>query len=167
MNYHLAFGTGKERNRRGEIWALDLVKLNAYGRGAEGFSPSQLERYAIFGEPIYAPCTGTIQEAQDGSPDMTPPAGDRLNGNTIIIHCEAGSYVIMHHLRRGSVNVKRGDHVTTGEQVGAVGNSGNSTGPHLHIHAQVGLGMNASEDADAVPMTFNRRFLIRNDVVKN
>jgi murein DD-endopeptidase MepM/ murein hydrolase activator NlpD len=38
------------------------------------------------------------------------------------------------HLRSGSVSCQVGRNVATGAQIGMVGNSGNSTMPHLHFH---------------------------------
>jgi len=48
----------------------------------------------------------------------------------------AGRYVVLAHLRRGSVRVHSGQRVRAGQLLGRVGNSGNSSEPHLHVHAQ-------------------------------
>jgi len=40
------------------------------------------------------------------------------------------------HLKRGSVKVKAGDTVKSGQQIAEVGNTGNSPIPHLHFHLQ-------------------------------
>jgi len=42
-------------------------------------------------------------------------------------------YVLLCHLRNGSLLVKKGDAVRAGQKIGEVGNSGNSIQPHLHI----------------------------------
>jgi murein DD-endopeptidase MepM/ murein hydrolase activator NlpD len=47
-----------------------------------------------------------------------------------------GHYLAMHHLRQNSLQVRVGDHVTAGQQIALVGNSGNTTEPHIHIQAQ-------------------------------
>jgi hypothetical protein len=60
------------------------------------------------------------------------------------------------HLQRRSVRVAAGDPVTAGTPLGLVGNSGNTSEPHLHVHAETDAG-------EGVPMTFEGRFLIRND----
>ena len=39
------------------------------------------------------------------------------------------------HLQPGSISVKRGDRVKAGQVLGLLGNSGNSTEPHLHFQA--------------------------------
>lgn len=43
------------RDYRGQSYALDIVKLDALGLPAQGFFLNELERYAIFGDPGYAP----------------------------------------------------------------------------------------------------------------
>ena len=45
-----------------------------------------------------------------------------------------GIYLLNAHLRPHSATVKVGDRVKAGEAIGRLGNSGNSTGPHLHFH---------------------------------
>ena len=44
-------------------------------------------------------------------------------------------YILLAHLKRGSIGVAPGDRVRAGAQVGLCGNSGNSTQPHLHVQA--------------------------------
>ncbi len=57
------------------------------------------------------------------------------SGNTVIIHHGAGLYTSYFHLSR--IDVKRGDPIKQGEQVGLVGGTGRVTGPHLHWGAKV------------------------------
>ncbi|MGE7916039.1 M23 family metallopeptidase [Lysinibacillus xylanilyticus] len=54
--------------------------------------------------------------------------------------------------------VEKGEKVTTGQILGKVGNSGNTSEPHLHIHAE--------KNGKGVPITFNDRFLVRNSLVR-
>jgi hypothetical protein len=56
-----------------------------------------------------------------------------LLGNFVMIEGEPGVAVYA-HLRSGSVSCQVGRNVATGAQIGMVGNSGNSTMPHLHFH---------------------------------
>lgn len=57
----------------------------------------------------------------------------------------------------GSIQVKKGEKVDTNRIIGRVGNSGNTSEPHLHIHAE--------RKGKGVPILFNGRFLIRNDLI--
>lgn len=107
-------------------------------------------------QPVYSPCDGEVVEAHDGWPDIMelnslrdsynlvfhPP---RINpddmrsvaGNHVIIRSERFS-VLLAHLRNGSVKVAEGRHLKTGDLIGEVGNSGNTTGPHLHFQLMRG-----------------------------
>ena len=74
--------------------------------------------------------------------------------------------MLLAHLQRGSVQVKAGDNVRTGQPIARVGNSGNLSEPHLHIHA-VKAGSAASLLAgEGLLMLFDGRFLVRNQVVR-
>ena len=54
----------------------------------------------------------------------------------VVLRTAADEFVFLAHLQQGSIDVKEGDKVKTGEFLGLTGNSGNSFGPHIHIHAQ-------------------------------
>jgi murein DD-endopeptidase MepM/ murein hydrolase activator NlpD len=59
---------------------------------------------------------------------------ETVGGNHVILDVGGGYYAFYAHLVPGSVKVKVGDRVKKGQQVGLLGNSGNSTAPHLHFH---------------------------------
>jgi hypothetical protein len=79
----------------------------------------------------------------------------------LVIACH-GVEVVLAHLRSGSVAVAEGERVTVGDVLGRVGNSGNTTQPHLHIHAERGGLPGEILDGQGVPITFGGRFLVRN-----
>ncbi|WP_210183628.1 peptidoglycan DD-metalloendopeptidase family protein [Microvirga guangxiensis] len=81
-----------------------------------------------------------------------------------ILRC-GGFVVLLAHMRAGSVRLKPGDDIKTGDEIGAVGNSGNTGEPHLHIHAQRPGPADAPLSGDGVPIRFGGRFTARNDVV--
>ena len=68
------------------------------------------------------------------------------------------------HMKQFSVLVSAGDTVTAGEPLGRVGNSGNTSEPHLHIHAERGGEAGRLLNGEAVPMTFDGQYLVRGDV---
>jgi murein DD-endopeptidase MepM/ murein hydrolase activator NlpD len=152
-----------------QSYALDIVALAAFGRRASGILPKRSEAYAVFDQPVYAPCGGKVISATDGFPDLSPPERDSENiaGNFVVLACdEVDATIFLAHLRQGSIVSALGSVVARGEQIARVGNSGNTTEPHLHIHAVRGIEVELRRllrDAQAVPMRFDGRFLVRND----
>lgn len=139
--------------------AADIVAINAAGFRAAGLQPDDPARYVIWNKPVISPCDGTVAEVRDGLPDLPPPQADPGNpaGNHVVIACE-GLLVVLAHLRRGGVEVAAGDTVEAGERIGAVGNSGNTTEPHLHIHAV------DAATGEAVPISFGGAIPVRNRI---
>lgn len=153
---------------RPQRYALDIVRLNAWGAAARGIAPRTLARYTIYGDTVHSPCRGTVVAAVDGRPDLTPPEREvviHLAGNHVVIRCQ-GVKVLLAHLRRGSVRVRPGETVAPGAPVGEVGNSGNTTQPHLHIHAERGGSETGILDGVGVPVRYDGRFLVRNSLVR-
>lgn len=150
-------------------YALDIVGLNAWGRNGTGFTdPKPLTDYAIYGDSLFSPVEGTILATQDGLPDQLPPTTDSKNlaGNYVVIGFQ-GKRILLGHLQAGSVSVKPGDAVTTTSYLGKVGNSGNSSEPHLHLHVEEGGETKTILSGKAVPFTLNGRFLVRGNTLKN
>ncbi len=152
---------------RGNRWAIDIVAIDVVGMRAHGVLPVDPARYRIFGMPVLAPCSGSVLVAVDGLPDMPVPAYDRSNpaGNHVLLSCN-DSVVVLAHLQRGSVRVRSADAVLVGQQLGAVGNSGGSNEPHLHIHAQRPGPPDMPMGGDPLPMVFSGRFLVRGDRIE-
>jgi murein DD-endopeptidase MepM/ murein hydrolase activator NlpD len=71
--------------------------------------------------------------------------------------------VLLAHLRQNSLTVAPGQVIAAGDLLGRVGNSGNTSEPHLHVHA-IRTGSGDMRDGEPVPFTFANRFLIRNDL---
>ncbi len=145
-------------------YALDIVGVNRWGARFRPFADREvLENYAIFGAPVHAPCAGEVLAAVDGFEDLVPPATDRVNlaGNHVVIACH-GAEIVLAHLQKGSVAVAVGQQVATGDPLGRVGNSGNTSEPHLHLHAETGGEAGVILDGEAVPMLVDGRWLARN-----
>lgn len=170
VNIHLrTLDPSIERFRpwRGQSRALDIFKITPAGLHVDGLWPADPARYETFGAPVLAPCSGTVAYVVDGLPDMRVPEMDRENmaGNYAAIDC-GGFYVILAHLRKSSIRVARGDRVKTGAPVAEMGNSGNSSEPHLHVHAQRGLPDEAPLGGEPLGLTINGRFPVRNDRIR-
>jgi hypothetical protein len=156
------------RGYRGQSYAVDIVRIDGRGLRASGLAPGDLTRYVSVGEPVLAPCNGQVLALENAAPDMPPPQADRTHmpGNFVLLDC-GPAQVLVGHLQQGSVSARLGQAVAAGQHLGALGNSGNTGEPHLHIHAQRPTGsMHSLLDADPVPVTFYGRALARNDVVR-
>jgi hypothetical protein len=153
------------RNWRGQSRALDIFKISSWGFHVDGWHPRDPEKYHTYGAPLVAPCAGTVARALDGVPDNRVPRMNReaMAGNYLAIHCGENVFVILAHLRNGSLKVSTGQHVSLGEPLGEMGNSGNSSEPHLHIHAQLGLPEDAPLAGEPLGLTIQGQFLSRND----
>lgn len=167
VNGHVKVSAPGLHQWRGQMWGLDIVALNKAGARARNLFPRDLTDYAIFGEPVYAPCAGEVVAAENTLPDLIPPDSDGTNkaGNYVMIRCSRDAVILLAHLKQGSVVVQPGRQVTRGDRLGEVGNSGNTSEPHLHVSAQRGLGSDTILDADPRPMTFDGTWLVRNDTV--
>jgi hypothetical protein len=172
--YVLSGGANNAVNQHSD-YAADIGKLNAFGLIATGLFPSDLERYAAFGAEVVAPCAGEVIDVEDGRPNQPPlePDGEDLDGgNRVIIYCD-GHSVHLAHLQAGTVAVELGDQVAVGQTLGAVGNSGNTLLPHLHINAARGRTLFARgdggvpDDAEPAPFLIDGRFLIKGDRFRN
>lgn len=146
-------------------YALDIVKINSWGFRTKGLYPDELDKYAIYGDRLYSPCQGTVLKSVDGFEDRIPsdymnglPEGTPAAGNHVIIDCN-GTEVYIAHMQKGSVQVQAGDIVDEHTWIGNVGNSGNTSEPHLHIHAE--------RNGIGIPIIFDGRFLVRNDVIRS
>jgi len=171
-NFHILHGGSSELMNhhypiRAQKFALDIVQLNALAIRARGLLPTDLNAYAIFGSDVVAPCSGEVIASESSLKDLTPPNGDDENllGNHVIIFCN-GVSVLLAHLKQDSVLVRSGDWVERGAVIGQVGNTGNTTEPHLHIHAVAGRHIDTDEigfTAEGLPMVFDGQFPVRND----
>ena len=120
-----------------ERFAIDWVKVGPNGDTRHD-GTSKNENWWGWGEPVLAVADGEITEIVDEFPDNTPrvlPAVtlDNIAGNHIVLQIARNRFVMYAHLQRGSIQVRTGEHVHRGKVLALLGNSGNSTGAHLHL----------------------------------
>lgn len=107
--------------------------------GVHSGDGTQNTDYWAYGQAVLAPAAGTVVTVVDGQPDETPRETTNIvnpAGNHVVIEVADGEYVLIAHLQPGSITVAEGDVLTAGQQIGLVGNSGNTSHPHIHMHAQ-------------------------------
>src|SRR5918998_4299987 len=139
---------------------VDFMRLDEEGRGYRGDRTREKAWYG-FGEPVLAPADGTVVGVSDIHPDapvgnVGPTPGQ---GNHIVLDIGGGRYAVLAHLERGSARVDEGERVRAGQQIAAVGDSGDSLAPHLHFHVQTSPDF--GEQARTVPVVFRDAVLIR------
>lgn len=156
------------RAHRPQRFGLDIVRLTVHGNRARALVPGRLEDHAIYGDTVHSPCAGRVLRAVDGLPDLLPPERDTVNlaGNHVVLEC-AGVKVVLAHLRQGSIAVAPGADVQVGAVLAQVGNSGNTSQPHLHMHAERGGDPDGILTGEGVPIELDGRFLVRNSIVVN
>lgn len=124
-NYHVI--------KPNERWAYDILIPPVEVKS------NKLEDYGIFGAKVMAPASGTVVSINNNEQDLVPGLDNfqSMAGNHIYLRLdETGTFLILAHLKKGSIKVKEGQHVNEGEFLAQVGNSGSSSEPHLHIHHQ-------------------------------
>ncbi len=139
-------------------WILSEGELAFTGDG------SQNAQWFGYGQEITSATAGTVVAVRDGQPEETPFMPTQfvddvaaVGGNHVTVEVEPGVYAFYAHLQPGSVAVAIGDEVAVGDAIGLLGNSGNSTAPHLHF----GL-LDAPDPltATSLPMVFDAYTLL-------
>jgi murein DD-endopeptidase MepM/ murein hydrolase activator NlpD len=123
------------------------------------------ENYRCYGAEALAVADGVVAAIKDGIPQNVPGANSRavpitletVGGNYVILDLGKGRFGFYAHLQPGSLRVKPGDRVRRGQVLGLVGNSGNSTEPHLHFHVSDGNSPLASEGLPYVFESFEQQ----------
>ncbi|RXZ82814.1 hypothetical protein EBB07_09485 [Paenibacillaceae bacterium] len=95
--------------------------------GKKGKMHNGMDFAAPQGSAIYAAESGVVIVAQKTSG----------YGNTIIIDHGGGMWTLYAHIRNGGLLVSSGDQVKRGQKIAEVGNTGRSTGPHLHFEVRI------------------------------
>ncbi|MFZ0681124.1 M23 family metallopeptidase [Candidatus Binatus sp.] len=124
----------------GQRYAIDWIQLGDDGKSFTGDEHDN-KSYHAWDQEIHAAADGKIIEVKDGIPENIPNSGklavqmtyDTLAGNHIIQQLSEGHYAAYAHLRPGSIKVKVGDTVHAGDVLAHLGNTGNSSEPHLHF----------------------------------
>ena len=117
--------------------AIDLIILDEDGKAFqnEGLQP---EDYYCFAKPVLAPADGTVEEVIDYVDDNEIGDTNLINnwGNSIVIKHDDKIYSQISHLKKGSIKVKKEDHIQKGDFLALCGNSGRSPEPHIHFQIQ-------------------------------
>ena len=141
-----------------ETFAIDWVRIDIHGVAFKG-DGSQPEDWFGYGAEVVAAAPGTVVEVVRNLPNVPPgknPDGltmEQIAGNRVILDMGQGRYAMYAHLAPGSVQLHVGDRVQRGQRLGLLGNTGNTTAPHLHFQI---MDRPSSLDDTSLPFVFDR-----------
>ena len=124
-------------------FAIDWEQVDEHNRLVKG-DLSKVENYTIFGKDVIAVADGAVVATRNDLPEQPPgklPDNlpiDQADGNFVVLDIGNGAFALYAHMQPGSVKVARGAKVKYGELLGKVGNTGNTSAPHLHFHVMDG-----------------------------
>lgn len=119
---------------------IDFVKLDAAGRTARG--DADLVANALgHGAEVLAVADATVAAVRDDQPEPARVSArqprhphETAAGNFVSLDLGGGRFAVYEHLEPGSIQVRAGQRVRRGDVIAALGFTGSSTGPHLHLH---------------------------------
>lgn len=138
-----------------ERFAIDWIRVGPNGDSTHD-GKTQNENWWGFGEPVLAVADGEITEVvdefADNTPRQLPPVTlDNIAGNHVILQIGPSRFVTYAHLQKGSIKVRLHQHVHRGDVLALLGNSGNTTGAHLHLQV---TDRNSVLESQGVPFVF-------------
>lgn len=132
--------------------ASDFIYVDEGGHAYTG-DPRKLGNWYSYGHPVYAPGAGVVLASANGIPDNwfedangTEVGHPKLQaskdpmdtGNFVPIDHGNAEYSLLVHMKPVSVLVRSGDDVRQGQEIGAIGFTGDSIFPHLHYSLMSG-----------------------------
>jgi len=141
-------------------FAIDWVRVDAAGRTVRG-DPDVPRNALGYGAEVLAVADATVATVRDTMAESPSVAGnpkhslDEDAGNYVTLHLDDGRYAFYEHLRPGSIRVQPGQRVHRGDELGELGFTGASTGPHLHFHVSDGPSTVGSEGRPFVLEAFD------------
>ncbi|MFX1708918.1 M23 family metallopeptidase [Chitinophaga sp. CC14] len=139
-------------------FAIDFIKLDSTGKVAAG-DDDRITNWYGYGAGILAVADGVVSSTRNDFPESNTLSGHPdyaahlATGNYISLKIAENTYVFYEHLQPASIVVKAGQRVKKGDVIARLGFTGQSTGPHLHLHvanADTPLG------AEGLPFVFER-----------
>ncbi|WP_332777612.1 M23 family metallopeptidase [Polaromonas sp.] len=131
-------------------FAIDWIRMDDHQQINNG-DPTKNQNWPTYGLNAIAVADAKVASVLDGLPERvanalpTDTTMQNVTGNHVILQLANGQYAFYAHLQPGSLKVRVGDRVKRGQVLALLGNSGNTTGPHLHFHVSDGMGPLSSQ----------------------
>jgi hypothetical protein len=147
-----------------ELFAIDFIRIQD-GRFF-AIDGARREQWFSYGADVLAVADGTVVAVRDGVPEETPNKPVRhvkqladSGGNHVVLQIAPDVYAFYAHFQPGSITVAAGDRVATGDVLGLLGNTGQTTAPHLHV-----LLVDSADPftGNSLPMVFDDYTLVGN-----
>ena len=167
--------TNYHHGSKSQRYAYDLVKKKNGRQRPKGSDPKDNRSWYGHGQDLLAPAAGVVVKVNNDVPENEPGQRGKGGGNGVIIDHGFGEYSALWHAIPGSVRVQVGDRVAPGQVVGKVGNSGRSTGVHIHFHASHRRGWKDEQFGLPAPLVdvfvdeqwYPRKMPVRGQVVRS
>jgi Peptidase family M23 len=129
----------------GQRFAIDWMRLDDKGRLCSG-DAADVHSYAGYDADVLGVADGKVvgvlndlNDQKPGSlPDISTITLENVDGNHVVMDLGNGVFAFYAHLQRGSVHVAVGEQVKRGQAIGKLGNTGNTSAPHMHFHLMDG-----------------------------
>jgi hypothetical protein len=142
-------------------FAIDWMRQDAAGRLVNG-NATDVHSWTDYGSEVIAVADGRVVETEQNLDDQIPGSLPdpktitlaNVDGNHIVLDLGNGMFAFYAHLQRNSLTVSPGEHVTRGQILARLGNTGNTSAPHLHFHLMDGTSTLGSNGIPYVIDTF-------------
>jgi hypothetical protein len=143
-------------------FAIDWMRVDEQGRLVHG-DLSDVHNYTCYGADVLGVADGKVvgmrNDLDDQKPGKLPDPNtvsiDTVNGNHVVLDIGGGYFAFYAHMQKNSITVHVGDQVKKGAVLGKLGNSGNTSGPHLHFHIMTGPSVLGSDGVPYVIESFD------------
>jgi hypothetical protein len=126
-------------------FAIDWMRLDEAGRLVKG-NPADVHSWTGYGSDVIAVADGRVVKIEQNLDDQVPGSLPdpktitlaNVDGNHIVLDLGNHLFAFYAHLQHNSITVSQGEQVKRGQLLAKLGNTGNTSAPHLHFHLMDG-----------------------------